>query len=277
MSGTPVQNNLLDFVGLFRFLRLHPYDDPRKFDQDILGPWAEENVDESVARLKKLLSLVMIRRLKRSAVKLPARTDCIIRLPFDSEEERYYRKIERPVLDMLDIAADMTTDRGNLALNTMQHILKLRMACNLGICTSVPISTQASPSTVADPTLDIITTRLSLETIACEQCLHVVETPTNDDICSVAHASPTLYYSSCCRVFCSLCSEILRFQTPTPCTCESEDAFCALKPVSAELMRRLSPTSSSESSHSLHRETLRPSSKVRALLAEIAANLHEKR
>ncbi|KAF7449421.1 HepA Superfamily II DNA-RNA helicase- SNF2 family [Pyrenophora tritici-repentis] len=101
VSGTPIQNSLLDFHGLFKFLHFSPYDDPKVFDDAISNLWRVKPVDEAAETFKKLLSCVMIRRTK-AILDLPSRDDKLMRVPFSHEEEEHYRQIEQPVVDMLD-------------------------------------------------------------------------------------------------------------------------------------------------------------------------------
>ncbi|KAJ5064931.1 SNF2 family N-terminal domain-containing protein [Bipolaris maydis] len=101
VSGTPIQNSLLDFYGLFKFLHFSPYDDPSVFDDDVTNLWRVKPAEEAAEAFKKLLSCVMIRRTK-AILDLPSRDDKLIRVPFSHEEEKHYRQIEQPVVDMLD-------------------------------------------------------------------------------------------------------------------------------------------------------------------------------
>ncbi|KAI9686270.1 MAG: hypothetical protein M1822_003926 [Bathelium mastoideum] len=106
ISGTPIQNSLNDLMGLLKFLRFHPYDELKKFDDDFVEPLRNGNMEETVQRLRKLLSCIMIRRLKKTTIALPQKRDKIVRIAFSSEERAYYDKIERPAVTMLDGAAE---------------------------------------------------------------------------------------------------------------------------------------------------------------------------
>lgn len=276
ISGTPIQNSLADFFGLFNFLHFHPYNNHTVFDKDILELWRNRPAEEAVQRFKKLLSCVMIRRQKSTTtVQLPPKHDKIIRIPFDSDEEAVYRKIERPVVEFLDEADDEYSGMGSLWFNTIQQINKLRIACNLGI--SALSSRSASGQSAFernDAAWEMLRTRVSLGANTCDQCLQVIEL---SGFGMEGRLSQSAYYSNCLRLFCSSCANLLRFEAPEPCECAGRADPCPLRTIaSGQITPRLA-SSESSSPKPAQQEMPQISSKVRALLSELEAVPTEKR
>ncbi|OSS50669.1 hypothetical protein B5807_04674 [Epicoccum nigrum] len=156
ISGTPVQNKLTDFLGLFIFLHFVPYNNPKVFDDEVSQLWRDNSVEDATKTFKKLLSSVMIRWTK-AILDLPARTDTVLRIPFDAEEEEYYRCAEQPVIQSLDEFF------GGSLPNAIQQINKLRLICNLGLY--VPRGSELSQATTMGGSLqETLATRVSLDT-----------------------------------------------------------------------------------------------------------------
>ncbi|KAF2191710.1 hypothetical protein K469DRAFT_695851 [Zopfia rhizophila CBS 207.26] len=133
ISGTPIQNRLSDFVGLFQFLHLKPYDDPKVFDDDLGSLWRNNSIEEATAKFKKLLGCIMLRRTK-ATIMLPERRDLVVRVPFSQKELIYYRSVEQPITNSLDIAGETnSTTLIGCYRSPLQQIFKLRIACNLGL------------------------------------------------------------------------------------------------------------------------------------------------
>ncbi|KAF2178931.1 hypothetical protein K469DRAFT_597911 [Zopfia rhizophila CBS 207.26] len=275
ISGTPIQNSLADFFGLFNFLHLHPYNDHSVFDNDILELWRKRPAEEAVQRFKKLLSCVMIRRQKSTTtVQLPPKHDKIICIPFDSDEEAVYRRIERPVVDFLDKADDEYSGMGSLRFNAIQQINKLRIACNLGTSALSSRSTSGQPAFEGnDAASEMLRTRVSLGANSCDQCLQVIEL---SRFSMDGRLSQSAYYSNCLRLFCSSCANLLRFEAPQPCECEGRAGPCPLRTIaSGQITPRLA-SSESSSPEPAQQEMPQISSKVHALLLEIEAVPTEK-
>ncbi|KAI9653301.1 MAG: hypothetical protein M1821_007625 [Bathelium mastoideum] len=128
MSGTPIQNSLEDFLSLFKFLCFRPYDNRKQFDDDFFEPWRNKKEQESIDNFKKLLSSIMLRRLKKSTVKLPPRSDKLIPVQFSEEERIHYSRIEQPVIELLDHPSDVKTGMTGLWFSAIQQIHKLRVS-----------------------------------------------------------------------------------------------------------------------------------------------------
>lgn len=221
----------------------------------------------------------MIRRSKENTIELPPRHDKVVRIRFTPDEKVHYRKIEQPVVTMLDDAIGTQKGMGGLWVNAIQQINKLRIACNLGIFTASSQPMQVQPKLKdKDLTLEILATRLSMGDNACEQCLQVIVS-SDSNLCSERrNISPNAYYSSCRRLFCVSCARLFRFKSPAPCGCGARASPCPLQPLpSTQLTPRVTPIESSASPKLLQHEAPRMSSKVRALVSEIQANPTEKR
>ncbi|KAF2728990.1 hypothetical protein EJ04DRAFT_83930 [Polyplosphaeria fusca] len=272
ISGTPIQNSLADFFGLFNFLRFHPYNNHTVFDKEIFELWRNRPAEEAVERFKKLLSCVMIRRQKSTTtVQLPPVLDKIIRIPFDADEEAAYRKIERPVVGFLDEADEYA---GMGKFNAIQQINKLRMACNLG--TSALRLRSPSEQTALegnDAASEMLRTRVSLAANTCDQCLQVIEL---SGLGMETGLSQSAYYSNCLGLLCSSCANLRHFEAPGSCECEGGVGPCTLRPITSGLITPRLTSSESSSPEPAQQEKLHISSKVRALLLELEAVPTEK-
>jgi SWI/SNF-related matrix-associated actin-dependent regulator of chromatin subfamily A3 len=273
VSGTPIQNSLTDFLGLFRFLHFKPYDDAQAFDDDILDFWRSKSVDEATNTFKKLLSCIMIRRTK-TILELPSRVDKVIRVAFDPQEEEYYGRIERPLTEMLDEAAEGQNSPSGSWLNAIQQINKLRLVCNLG--TFVPSHQPRLIQPMSDTSLAVLSARLSMGGQACAQCLNTIGSlPSGDELDD--STSSHVYYSVCHRLFCASCSILLRYQTPEPCGCADPSSPCPLLPLLPLLATpRFTPTGEASPSRMEMDGAGSISSKVRALVSQIKAYTSEK-
>jgi SNF2 family DNA or RNA helicase len=76
MSGTPVENNLMELFSLFRFLNPSFFGSERLFTQRYLNPIQNAGDEEAMKDLKARIYPFMLRRLKKDVLKdLPAKTE----------------------------------------------------------------------------------------------------------------------------------------------------------------------------------------------------------
>ncbi|KAH7068352.1 SNF2 family N-terminal domain-containing protein [Paraphoma chrysanthemicola] len=197
ISGTPVQNSLTDFLGLFKFLQFAPYNDPKTFDQDLSQLWRDKPVDEATAIFKTLLSCFMLRRTKR-VLDLPPRTDKILKVSFDEREEEHYLCVAQPVADLLN-----------------QPRLKEPVALDVYLQATIGV-------------------RISLGEDMCTQCQDPVSLPSIDEGLGPKPTSNT-YYSSCGRMYCAACTQLLQFRSASPCGCTNGSASCPLLPLASSI------------------------------------------
>jgi len=133
VSGTPVQNRLGDLAALLKFLRVHPYDDAKRFDADISQMWKTGDSAEAVKRLKRLFSCILLRRPK-TIIDLPPRRDVKVGVDFYAAEREFYNKLRDQAIIRMDEAFTHGTGPGtNAYISVIQRINALRMVCNLGI------------------------------------------------------------------------------------------------------------------------------------------------
>ncbi|KAH8889697.1 hypothetical protein GQ53DRAFT_651723 [Thozetella sp. PMI_491] len=133
VTGTPVQNKLEDLAALLAFLRVSPFDERSKFVQYIIAPF--KNADpEIVAKLRVLIDPITIRRLK-DKLKLPPRTDELVRLDFSEEEKLIYDKFSRNAEERVKALTGANQDRilgGKTYIHILRSILRLRLICAHG-------------------------------------------------------------------------------------------------------------------------------------------------
>ncbi|RYP13216.1 hypothetical protein DL765_006988 [Monosporascus sp. GIB2] len=127
-------NRLSDLSTLLRFIRAHPYTDPKKFDADISQLWKSGDGEEAVKRLKRLSSYLLLRRPK-DAVDLPPREDLVYQVEFSHEERPVYDDMRQQVIKRLDeaIHGELQDSKAALYVNALQQIESLRLFCNLGL------------------------------------------------------------------------------------------------------------------------------------------------
>jgi SWI/SNF-related matrix-associated actin-dependent regulator of chromatin subfamily A3 len=211
VTGTPLQNCLGDLATICQFLRAYPYNDPKKFDTDITAIWKAGKNTIAVARLKRLIRCILLRRSK-GIVNLPQRTDEVFTLCLNDEERSHYDSVKWDVVRDIDMAltAPANTSRST-NFNVLQKINELRLICNMGIhrtalstkrTAKAPLhSWNPSSSQIAYQTL------ASSGPLSCSRCgldLDMVEVDSmlGDNI-SRAAFQPRLY--ECLRLLCANC------------------------------------------------------------------------
>lgn len=139
VTATPIQNRLSELFSLFRFLRLYPYGEHNGLE------WETKDPDLAVQRLKKLLGFTMLRRLNH-ILHLPERTDIVIPLKLDDQDQARYDLAKQTTVQYLDDIISFKTP-GNGYVNAISKINALRMVCNLGCSTSSGTITTLQAST----------------------------------------------------------------------------------------------------------------------------------
>ncbi|KAK8109244.1 hypothetical protein PG984_015045, partial [Apiospora sp. TS-2023a] len=130
VSGTPIQNRLVELQSLLRFLRASPYNDKDVFDHQFVFAWQDGEALKAVERLRKLLSAIMLRRSDKQNM-LSERTNVKRVLRFNEQELEHYDKARGNALAIIDEVLD-SEGPGNSYANALQKINALRIICNNG-------------------------------------------------------------------------------------------------------------------------------------------------
>lgn len=139
VTGTPIQNRLLDLFSLFKFLGASPFDNLNVFNSEFTAKWKARSDQTSVAKLKTLVNCLSLRRPKET-IDLPARRDKIRRVEFSDDEWYQYQKLRDGTRHQLDSAQGSRV--GTTFLNALKWINQLRLLCNHGTSGQVLKTTQ---------------------------------------------------------------------------------------------------------------------------------------
>ena len=234
VTGTPIQNRLSDFATLLKFIRIHPYTDPKRFDADISRLWKSGQDEEAVKRLKRLSAFLLLRRAK-GTINLPPRRDMQCPVDFTREERAVYDKIRQQAITRIDEALhkDSEASRTGVYVNVLQQIESLRLFCNLGLYyhTRHDKFLQSYPETdswvsVAQRTFNFQREMGPIICLQCSSALEVTETVFDDS--TATQQSPL--FSRCLKFVCSDCTHKLG-RAGSTATCGHRPS-CPIAPVS---------------------------------------------
>ncbi|KAI0425291.1 DNA repair protein rad5 [Xylaria sp. FL1042] len=206
VTGTPIQNRLGDLASLLRFIRAHPYTDPKQFD-----------ADEAVKRLKRLSACLLLRRPK-GAIDLPPRQDLVYEVDFTPEERKEYEKIRHQTITNIDEAfrIDDNPSKSHIYVNVLQQIESLRLFSNLGLyypSRHTKLSQNSlEPERWNDNAQRAFNSQREMTSIVCRQCssaLGLAETLLDD----TAHSTENAQFTSCLQFICSECCPVAPVST----------------------------------------------------------------
>ncbi|KIW10369.1 hypothetical protein PV08_11331 [Exophiala spinifera] len=195
ITGTPIQNRLADIFSLLRFLKVHPYDDLRTFEEQILRPWKSKTDENALKRLQLIMKAISIRR-PRAVIALPDRSEHTEEVVFTDEERGVYDSARVGVMEVLEnaIHVDQSTS-GSIYLNAFQRINDLRYICNHGVTpprrrnhTSSMDTFEEGPCPLPDDKLEAWIEGKDILCICCGAELLEEEEGDNDRFLSELHA-----------------------------------------------------------------------------------------
>jgi SNF2 family DNA or RNA helicase len=206
VTGTPIQNRLTDISSLLKFIRAHPYTDPKQFDADISHLWKTGQDEDAVQRLKHLSASLLLRRSK-GTIQLPARRDTQCPVDFSREERVVYNHAREQTITKIDEVLQKNSESSQMGIyvNALQQIESLRLICNLGLYYHTRYNTRPTPTTdmdwtrIAQQTFNL---KREMEPIICLQCSSTLEL--TDDLHTTQQQA---LYSKCLRYTCGDCSE----------------------------------------------------------------------
>ena len=213
VTGTPIQNRLSDLATLLKFIRVHPYTDPKRFDADISQLWKSGEDEEAVKRLKHLSACLLLRRAK-GTINLPPRRDMQCPVDFTREERAIYDEMRQQAITKIDEALhkDSEVSRTGFYVNVLQQIESLRLFSNLGLHypTRHDKFPQSYPETdnwasVAQQTFNVQREMGSVICLQCSSALEMTEALFDDS--TATHQSPL--FSRCLKFLCGDCTHKL--------------------------------------------------------------------
>ncbi|KAF5873287.1 putative snf2 family helicase protein [Botrytis fragariae] len=136
ITGTPIQNKLVDFASIVKFLRVHLYSDTRIFVEEITKPFRNSSSMDAkgLLRHKTLVRAITISRTK-AVIELPSRVDEIHHLNFTSAEREKYEA------EKLRARVERSISSGNQngkTFNALALLNRLRLICNHGLLQLTP-------------------------------------------------------------------------------------------------------------------------------------------
>ncbi|KAL8318202.1 hypothetical protein RB597_005463 [Gaeumannomyces tritici] len=219
VTGTPIQNRLIDLASLLRFIRAFPYTDPKRFDVDISQLWRDRREDEAVKRLTLLSSCLLLRR-PPNTISLPARRDTLCPVEFLGPERELYKQASERLITKIDEAFHQGSElsRSTFYVNVLQQIESLRLICNLGTQYHTrkdpedtdAASTMTSKAKWAGLAQRAFNVERDLRLMVCLQCADTFDTT------EVAFEDPfsphrtTALLFSCLKYLCSDCTNKLK-------------------------------------------------------------------
>ncbi|KAF7913265.1 hypothetical protein EAE99_010762 [Botrytis elliptica] len=138
ITGTPIQNKLVDFASIVKFLRVYPYSDTRTFSEEITKPFRNSSSMDAkgLLRLKTLVRAITISRTK-TVIELPLRVDEVHHLDFTSAEREKYEAEKVRARGLLERAISSGNQSGK-TFNALSLLNRLRLICNHGMLQLTP-------------------------------------------------------------------------------------------------------------------------------------------
>lgn len=226
VTGTPIQNRLSDLTSLLKFIRVHPYTDPKCFDIDISRLWKSGEDEEAVKRLKRLSSCLLLRRAKET-IDLPPRRDLIYSVEFTREERVVYEQIRQQTITRIDEALrdELGSSNSRVYVNVLQQIESLRLFSNLGLHYHSRHEKQPYNSSepdewskIAQSTFDAQREMTSIACLQCSSTLGLTDALFDDASTLLGSAQ----YTSCLKFICKDCVDKL--------ACDGHTISCGHKP-----------------------------------------------
>ncbi|CBX97853.1 hypothetical protein IAQ61_000961 [Plenodomus lingam] len=137
MTGTPMMNSVDELYPLLRFLKVHPYSEWSRFNDDIGKPVKQMHPNarkKAMNRIQILLRSVMLRRQKSSKVDgqevctIPPKHTATANVEFSDAEHELYKALETKSQLQMNRFIERNAVTANYA-NVLCLLLRLRQAC----------------------------------------------------------------------------------------------------------------------------------------------------
>lgn len=102
LSGTPIENNLLELYSLFRFLNPSMFGTVQDFNEDYILPIQKYGDEEAIKELKRKIYPFILRRVKKEVLKdLPEKIEKVLYIDMNPEHKKYYEERRQYYYDVL--------------------------------------------------------------------------------------------------------------------------------------------------------------------------------
>ena len=192
MTGTPVQNSLLDLGALLRFLRVPLLDKASTFRDHVVKP-IEANDGIGFKNLRNILKSICLRRTK-DLLHLPEPEEITYELELSPVEREMYYSIGESSKQAID---DVVSGRKNMeAYNgILQAIMQLRLLCNHGTFEEIFQRTRVAGIPDPDEALALLEEK---DDAICTIC--------SSDVTSVNnHGLNAGRFTTCSHLLCNVC------------------------------------------------------------------------
>lgn len=123
LTGTPIENHVLELWSIFDFLMPGYLYDQNHFDAHFRHPIMLENDSHKINELRNLIAPFLLRRTKDDVLNdLPEKVDHIYRIPFSKEERALYQA-------MLNEARESLHSNETNHIVILSYLTKLRQIC----------------------------------------------------------------------------------------------------------------------------------------------------
>ncbi|BEP09155.1 DEAD/DEAH box helicase [Fusobacterium nucleatum] len=128
LSGTPIENNLLELYSLFRFLNPEMFGSVQRFTNSYILPIQKYSDTSTIEELKKKIYPFLLRRVKKEVLEdLPDKIEKLVYVDMNDEHRKFYEERRRYYYSLLQ---KNTSSQGNFdkffvlqAINELRHIV----------------------------------------------------------------------------------------------------------------------------------------------------------
>jgi SNF2 family DNA or RNA helicase len=121
-----------DLFSLLRFLRVHPYNNSKVFESEILRPWKTKADETALKKVQCLVRIVALRR-SRTVITLPHRQELTTYIHLTADERSIYDQARITAVKFIESALESDRFQGSAYMSALQRINVLRYICNNGI------------------------------------------------------------------------------------------------------------------------------------------------
>ena len=128
LSGTPIENNLLELYSLFRFLNPEMFGSVQRFTNSYILPIQKYSDTSTIEELKKKIYPFLLRRVKKEVLEdLPDKIEKLVYVDMNDEHRRFYEERRKYYYSLLE---KNTSSQGSFdkffvlqAINELRHIV----------------------------------------------------------------------------------------------------------------------------------------------------------